>query len=201
MEKSDNINELATALSKAQGIMENAKKDSENPFFHSKYAGLASVIDTAKKPLSEHGLSVIQLAASDGETVRINTLLLHSSGQWIGDTLVLKPVKTDPQGMGSAITYGRRYAYSSIIGMASEEDDDGNAASHPDNIQKPIERRKPATLFDKAVLAIESAMFTTDLDGILVKAREKFKGNELTTLEDKIADKRHLLEDNQKEKQ
>jgi hypothetical protein len=198
MEKSEAINELATALAKAQGAMENAKKDSENPFFHSKYADLASVIDAAKKPLADNGLSVLQLTSSDVETVKVNTILLHSSGQWIGETLSLRPVKPDPQGLGSAITYGRRYSYSAIIGMASEEDDDGNAASHPE-VKTPVERKKPATLLDKAKIAIDSAMFTTDLDSILVKAREKFKGEELVELEQLIADKRHLMENNQKE--
>ena len=194
MEKSENINELATALAKAQGVMQNAKKDSENPFFKSKYADLATVIDAAKEPLYKNGLSVVQLTSSDGESVKVNTLLLHSSGQWIGETLSLKPVKGDPQGLGSAITYGRRYAYSAIIGMASEEDDDGNAAS------QPVERRKPMTVFDKAVLAIDSAMFADDLTPILAKVREKFKGDELVTLQDKIADKKHQLETAQEKK-
>jgi hypothetical protein len=200
MERSESINELATALSKAQGVMPNAKKDSENPFFHSKYADLTSVIDAAKKPLADNGLSILQLTSSDGDFVRVQTILLHLSGQWIGETLALHPVKTDPQGLGSAITYGRRYSYSAIIGMASEEDDDGNAASHPE-VKAPAERRKPATLLDKAKLAIDSAMFTTDLCVILVKAREKFKGDELIDLERLIADKKHTLETKQLEKQ
>jgi hypothetical protein len=89
------------------------------------------VIDAAKKILSENGLSVTQLPSSNSEQVIVTTMLMHSSGQWISDILTLKPTKTDPQGMGSAITYARRYAYSAIIGMSTEEDDDGNSASKP----------------------------------------------------------------------
>jgi hypothetical protein len=127
--QSESIKELSTALSKAQGEFYHAKKDVNNTFFKSKYADLASVIDAAKKPLSDNGLAVIQITdfTENGDTYLITTLS-HSSGEWISGRYPIKPVKADPQGMGSAITYARRYAFSAITGIAAD-DDDGNAAS------------------------------------------------------------------------
>jgi hypothetical protein len=137
MNKSEDIKELATALCKAQSEMSGAKKKAANPFFKSKYANLEEIINCAKYALSDNGLSISQfpvvLHKSDGEsTAGVTTLLMHSSGQWIEDTLLLKCAKQDPQGMGSAITYARRYAYQSVLGIPSE-DDDGQRVSQPAN--------------------------------------------------------------------
>lgn len=128
---SDSINELATALSKAQGEMGHAGKTADNPFFKSKYADLSAVIDAARPALAKHGLSVVQIPDVDAEgNVTLITQLCHASGQWIRSWYPVKPVKADPQGLGSAITYSRRYAYSAITGVAAaDEDDDDNAAS------------------------------------------------------------------------
>lgn len=127
-EQSEQINELAAALAKAQGKITGALKDSANPFFKSKYADLASVWDACRAALSENGLSVIQLPESDDSGVFVITTLAHSSGQWMRSRLRLTPKDTSPQGMGSAITYGRRYALAAAVGVA-QIDDDGNAAS------------------------------------------------------------------------
>lgn len=127
--KSESIKELALALSKAQGQLEHAKKDVKNEFFKSKYADLASVIDAAKKPLSENGLAVVQLVDTDSDgLIYLESTLLHSSGEWISGRYPIRPIKTDPQSVGSAITYARRYAFSALTGIAAD-DDDGNAAS------------------------------------------------------------------------
>lgn len=127
--KSDQINELASALSKAQGQIKGAIKDTSNPFFKSKYADLASVWDACREPLSGNGLSVMQTTIGDDPTkVTVVTTLAHTSGQWIQGQLTLMPAKADPQGIGSAITYARRYALAAIVGVAPD-DDDGNAAS------------------------------------------------------------------------
>ncbi len=129
MNKSEHINELATALSKAQGKMANAKKDSENPFFKSKYADLASVWDACREALSQNGLSIAQISGdTDGKSVKLVTTLMHSSGQWIEGTLVMIPTKPGPQEMGSCLKYARRYALAAIVGIA-DEDDDGQKAS------------------------------------------------------------------------
>jgi len=127
MVHSEQLNELAAALTKAQADMDGAKKSSANPFFKSKYADLSAVWDACREPLTKNGLSVVQTAGMEGDSVTITTMLLHSSGQWIRDTLTMKPKDTTPQGVGSTITYGRRYALSAIVGVAPE-DDDGEAA-------------------------------------------------------------------------
>lgn len=129
---SPEIQELQAALAKAQGALHNATKQSANPFFNSKYADLAAVWDVARAVLSSNGLSVIQMPVARNGEVIVVTRLGHSSGQWIQSSLTMKPTKPDPQGIGSAITYARRYALAAMCGIA-QEDDDGNAASRPVN--------------------------------------------------------------------
>lgn len=126
---SETISDLAAALAKAQGAMKGAAKDSENPHFRSRYADLASVWDACRDALSANGLSVAQVMdGDDPATVTVVTVLMHASGQWMSSRLTMRPVKPDPQGVGSAITYARRYALAAMVGVAPE-DDDGNAAS------------------------------------------------------------------------
>jgi len=128
MTHSEQINELAAALAKAQGQIEGAKKDSINPHFKNRYADLSSVWDACREALTTNGLSVVQSAENCEAGYGVTTMLLHTSGQWMRGTLYLKPTKDDPQGAGSALTYARRYALSAMIGIAPE-DDDANAAS------------------------------------------------------------------------
>jgi hypothetical protein len=130
MNKSEEIKDLAAALCKAQSEMSGAKKKAANPFFKSKYANLEEIINCAKDALSDNGLSISQSPFAEEGTAGVTTLLMHDSGQWLEGQLLLKCAKVDPQGMGSAITYARRYAYQSILGIPSE-DDDGNIASKP----------------------------------------------------------------------
>lgn len=133
---SASIGALSAALSKAQGEFEHAKKDVKNEFFKSKYADLASVIDAARVALSKNNLAVIQTTHTvDGKLLLVTTLS-HSSGEWIRGEYPINPVKQDPQGFGSAMTYARRYAFSAITGIASD-DDDGNAASNKTAIVTP----------------------------------------------------------------
>ena len=129
MNKSESIGALAEALAKAQGAMKGAVKDSSNPFFKSKYADLASVVEAIRVAFSNNGLSYIQtVQPSDKDEVRVETTLLHSSGEWIACGFLSLPVsKADAQGYGSALTYARRYSLSAAVGVAPE-DDDGNAA-------------------------------------------------------------------------
>lgn len=129
MKQSEVINELATALAKAQGEIQNAKKDAENPFFKSKYADLASVWDAIRTPLSKNGLCIIQTTGLENEQFVLFTHLVHQSGQWVSSVYPINPVKNDPQSLGSATTYARRYSLQGIVGVAPEEDD-GNAATH-----------------------------------------------------------------------
>lgn len=128
--KSDEINELAAALVNAQGEFRAIPKTDTNPFFKSKYAGLASVVETASPVLEKNGLAVSQFIsyeAGGGDT--LTTWLIHKSGQYLCDTMKLKLGKEDAQGQGSAVTYARRYAYMAVLGLVADEDDDGNKAT------------------------------------------------------------------------
>lgn len=121
--QSEQINELAESLSKAQGLIEGAAKDSKNPFFKSSYADLHSVMACAREPLASNGLSVVQpTQVIDGQLCLI-TMLMHKSGQWIKSVMPLVLAKNDPQSVGSALTYFRRYCYASLCGVAQMDDD------------------------------------------------------------------------------
>jgi hypothetical protein len=109
--------------------MRSAKKDSTNPHFGSKYADLAAIWDACREPLSVNGLAVMQRVTTNTEGVRITTHLVHASGEWVKDTCTFPVAQRTSQGIGSAITYGKRYALAALVGVASDEDDDGNAAS------------------------------------------------------------------------
>ena len=125
--QSEQINELAAALSKAQASITGALKDSANPFFKSKYADLASCWDACRKQLTDNGLSVIQTTDIVSDTVVVRTTLAHSSGQWVSGILPVKTKDESPQAQGSGITYARRYALAAIVGLA-QIDDDAEAA-------------------------------------------------------------------------
>lgn len=133
MQQSEKVDQLYKALLNLQGELEHAPKTSKNPHFKSNYADLPTVLDTAKPVLQKHGLGIHHYRKYElaGERVLefLVTRLFHAaSSQWIDSPAFLNPVKNDPQGIGSAITYTRRYDDQAILGMASE-DDDGNAAS------------------------------------------------------------------------
>jgi len=126
MQQSENLNELALALSKAQGEISPAIKDCNNPFFKSKYADLNSIWSSAREPLSKNGLAIIQTTEKDsGGQLNLITTLVHSSGQWIKSAMPVITVKTDIQSLGSSLTYCRRYSLSAICGISTDEDDDG----------------------------------------------------------------------------
>lgn len=139
--QSESIASLAAALAKAQAVMSGATKDSTNPHFRNKYADLGAVWDAARAPLSENGLSVVQFPGEvvDGR-MTLTTQLIHSSGEWMRDTMAIPLPKADPQGAGSAITYARRYALAAVVGVCPE-DDDGNAASRQAPRQEVTEAR------------------------------------------------------------
>jgi len=141
MKTSDNIELISAALVAMQAEAEHANFDSKNPHFKSKYASLAEVIDTVKPILAKHELAVIQLPAYREAIGHVLcTRILHKSGQWIEEEMKLNPIKDDPQGLGSSLTYSRRYSIPGVAMIASEEDDDGNAASHAPNVT-PVQAR------------------------------------------------------------
>lgn len=127
LRQSESVAELAAALAVAQGQVEDAVKDSANPHFKSKYADLASVWRACREALTANGLSVVQSPAYVRGHAVVTTRLLHASGQWLEGTLAIPVGKTDAHGVGSATTYGRRYALAAMVGVAPD-DDDGNLA-------------------------------------------------------------------------
>lgn len=140
--QSDNIADLAASLAKAQSEMGAVHKDQDNPYFRSKFAGLSTVWEAVKPALTKNGLSIVQMPGSDERGYFVQTQLLHSSGQWIRSTTYMKPAKEDPQGIGSLISYARRYALQAMV-MACPDDDDGEAAMGRTAPQKPVEAPKP----------------------------------------------------------
>jgi hypothetical protein len=128
MNSSEQINELATALAKAQAEMKNATLNKVNPHFKSKYADLAAIRDAIVPILAKHGLSIVQGTTAGGAFLVVITRLMHSSGQWLQSDYPITNDTNKPQAMGSALTYARRYSLAAMGVIAAEEDDDGNAA-------------------------------------------------------------------------
>lgn len=128
MNKSNSIGAIAKALAAFHVKVGKIKKDATNPFFKSKYASLSNILDAITIPLAESGLTFTQFPTEDNGLISI---LMHESGEFIESCYSMKPVKDDPQGRGSALTYQRRYALAAILGLNIDEDDDGNAATQP----------------------------------------------------------------------
>jgi len=152
MTRSESINELGQALAAAQAAIVPARKDSENPHFRSRYADLAAIWDACRAALSGNGLAVMQsprlMPVGDLWFVELETLLLHTSGQWISDVLAVPVAPANAQAVGSAITYARRYSLAAFVGVAPD-DDDGNSADRvvrdvaADRPVKPIPKPAP----------------------------------------------------------
>ena len=139
MKTSEQIDKIAPALLAAQKEIGNASKDAKNPHFRSSYASLGSVIEAVKEPLNKQGIAIIQSLSygsvvddksnnTNGGGLFLRSRLLHTSGQWIEDCAYSPLAKADPQGVGSATTYLRRYSLAALLSI-TQEDDDGNAAS------------------------------------------------------------------------
>lgn len=124
------IGKLAKALAAAQGAIKGASKDRTNPHFKSQYADLTAVWEACRDALAKNEIAVIQAPRYDDGRLILHTTLAHSSGEQISGTFPVTPVQNTPQGLGSALTYARRYSLASMVGVAPEgEDDDGNAGS------------------------------------------------------------------------
>jgi ERF superfamily protein len=140
---SEQTDQLFTALAKAQGKFTVAEFNRTNPHFKSKFADLQSYFSACRGPLSENGLSVSQLISEQEGRAILITILAHASGQWIKSVMPINPTKNDMQGLGSALSYAKRYSLGAIIGLASgEEDDDGNEAVEEPKakpIAKPVQ--------------------------------------------------------------
>jgi ERF superfamily len=180
--QSEFIADLSLALAKAQAGITNAKKEVNNTFYKSKYADLPAVLDAARPHLCANELSVVQITdIGENGQITLITQLNHSSGQWIRSWYPVNPVKNDPQGIGSAITYARRYAYSAMVGVASsEDDDDGNAASG--NYVKASVKDVYGTSSDmkKRFKEIKDAILNCGSESELTAVKSKYKADFLS---------------------
>ena len=146
---------IAEALAAAQAEITDPAKDSVNPHFKSRYADLATILKTVRPVLARHGIAIVQTT----EIADAGNVVLVTSLRWRGDSIIgrypVAPVKADPQGYGSAMTYARRYALQAIVGVAADDDDDGNAASAP---------KASAPRVDETGALIERIRACNDLD-------------------------------------
>ena len=153
MKKSETLIEFSKAFAKTQQEMKQPLKDANNPFFKNKYVPLENVVEAITESASKNGLSFTQFPSSDEfGNVTVGTLVMHESGEWIEyDPIKMKPAKNDPQSIGSAITYAKRYALSAIFGITSDQDDDGNEATQT--------KKQPAKKASDPVVSVEQANF------------------------------------------
>ncbi len=158
MNQSPQLDQLFTALAKAQGEMSAAAKDCSNPFFKSRYADLSSVWTACREPLSKNGLSVLQIVQSSEVGDVLHTTLGHSSGQYMTSTMPIR-IKTEGKGanelqaLGAAITYLRRFALSAIVGVAPDDDNDANGVNEYKAQPKTPPSIVPVPLIDREQLS------------------------------------------------
>ena len=122
---------IAAALVAAQADMPVIGKDAVNPHFKNKYATLDTIIETIRPVLAQHGLAIVQSATPNeaGTAITVTTTIIHTSGETVAGSAYIPLAKLDPQGAGAALTYGRRFSLSAVLGLAVDDDDDGNTAS------------------------------------------------------------------------
>lgn len=180
MQQSNTIAELAKALVLFHVKVDTIKKDAKNPFFKSTYASLPNILEGINEPLIESGLSVAQFPSGENG---LTSILLHDSGEFISAEYQMRPVKDDPQGRGSCITYQRRYALASILGLNIDEDDDGNTATfggkNPQEAEDNTKQwlNKGTDLFNKAKAKLDAGETT------MAKIKAAFKvSKEVETL-------------------
>jgi hypothetical protein len=176
MNRSDQIQDLAMALAIAQGAFPTVKKDASNPFFKSKYADLAALIEAVQDPLSKNGLAVLQLLTTDleGKFIHVETVLTHKSGQWISDKFSLPVLDWKPQGLGSATTYARRYALQAFLNLGAA-DDDGEAAQNRGGQGKAENEFAPKSkvVAPAPKMAVHAPPFSKPVAPVLLDAKQR----------------------------
>lgn len=185
MNKSESIAALSAALAKAQAEIENASKTANNPHFKSKYADLAEVLNTVRPVMSRHGIAIVQMPSFESGLASVETLMTHSSGEWISNICSAPVSKQDAQGVGSAITYLRRYSLASFAGIA-QEDDDANAAVGQRQTPAPARPAEKPALPDDRFRAACDAIAAGKTSAHVVRSRYTLtteQDNELHVLE------------------
>ena len=186
MNTSEQIGELAVALSKAQGELRNPVKGAENPHFRNRYADLASGLDAIRPVLSKHGLALAQMTFIEGDMLMLDTRLIHAgSGQWLRSVYPVSRLGMKHQEGGSSMTYARRYAGFSLVGIAgADDDDDGNEAQKVDTrpAQKPapVKRGLSHDASDKLLAVMQDTLAMCDSPDSVkawAKANQAAKGD------------------------
>jgi len=168
MNQSQTIGNLAGALAKAQAKIRGAVKDSANPFFKSSYADLQSVWDACREPLTANGLAVIQTTDETTQGTQLVTTLAHESGEFITGRMPILPLKNEPQALGSAISYARRYALAAIVGVY-QTDDDAETAQARRPVAQAATTVAPVSKINEVVRA--QAEIGKTIDAALSKAQ------------------------------
>ena len=199
MNKSESIQNLAAALSKAQAEFPVIKFDSVNPFLKNSYASLGAVIAGSRPVLAKNGLAVTQLTFGEDGVVGVETMLLHSSGEWISDRVSMQVGeergKSSAQVAGSIVTYLRRYSLASILGIYADEDGDGNKPA-PAELKAREEKKPVEAASESDTMTIEDAcktktskdvaygeMTIVGLEKMLSAMHTKLANNDLTPVE------------------
>lgn len=167
--KSESIENITKALVEFHKAVKPIKKDGENPFLKNKYATLDAIISGTGEHLIANGLVCSQFPTGENKLV---TVLMHTSGEFLESTATMTPKENTPQGQGSAITYMRRYSYSAILGLATEHDDDGHAAS---KVVTKEEVKKVDSLFEKAKKNLSKSVDESNLNDYRVKISKSDK--------------------------
>jgi len=152
MATSEKIDQLVKALIQAKGEFSKIERKKKNPFFNSKYADLATIDSAVMPALHKNGITVVQTTDMSGIQLVLVTMLVHESGQFITGNYPLNPVKNDPQGLGSATTYARRYALSAMLAVVSDDDDGNGASRKPETVAKTGAQDQPAYNAGKRVI-------------------------------------------------
>jgi hypothetical protein len=174
MNKSESIAKLADALAKAQSEIVSVSKNATNPHFKNRYATLDAILDAVRHTLAKHGLSIVQGASESTQGFNVETYLVHSSGEYIANVVAVPVSKQDAQGVGSAMTYGRRYGVSALLALSTDEDDDGEAAAKK---PAPKPEPKPATMDTDEHTPIGTKWDGTDPDALGYVFPVAFKGH------------------------
>lgn len=164
MIKSESITELAKALSAAQAEMPAVTMDSVNPYYKSKYASLGAVIRDSRPVLVKYGLSLSQIPVSTPGQIGIETILMHTSGEWVSNTVLITcnpDAKNPAQEAGIIISYLRRYGWSAVLGLYTEEDTDGNEVTAP-----PKQVKLPSWTAPQVTAAMETKKFSNEFDAL-----------------------------------
>lgn len=165
MNHSDQLDQLFTALAKAQGEMSAAAKDCANPFFKSRYADLGSIWAACREPLSKNGLSVLQVVQTTESGDVLHTTLGHSSGQYMTSTMPIR-IKMEGKGgnelqaLGAAITYLRRFSLAALVGVAPDDDNDGNGSNYKAAQATP---KSPFVIIDVPLISENQALALDNL--------------------------------------